>query len=310
MSSSSFLCVCLNPTLQKTLSYRRLRINEVNRTSTYSLDASGKGVNVTRVLTQLGRSAVHLTQAGGSLAPLFSSLCRRDDLALASVPTESEIRFCTTLIDEDARTVTELVEESAAVSVGTEDRVLDRFLQELKGARTLIVSGTKAAGFSDAVVPTMTKEAKLRGLRVILDVRGKDLTGSLPYEPDLIKPNLHEFLTTYLPDLVEPALDHGIEAIQGGKERVIEAAGQVASAHGCTVVLTRGSSSVWAHDGASFFEVPITSVVPVNTVGSGDAFTAGLASALDSGAALVDAILEGGRCGALNAGLLRPGVIC
>jgi fructose-1-phosphate kinase PfkB-like protein len=47
----------------------------------------------------------------------------------------------------------------------------------------------------------------------------------------------------------------------------------------------------------------------LNTTGCGDAFTAGLASALDDGADFRAAVNEGIRCGALNAALVRPGVI-
>jgi len=38
-------------------------------------------------------------------------------------------------------------------------------------------------------------------------------------------------------------------------------------------------------------------------------FTAALAAALEDGASLEQAIAQGARCGALNAMLLRPGVI-
>jgi sugar/nucleoside kinase (ribokinase family) len=45
----------------------------------------------------------------------------------------------------------------------------------------------------------------------------------------------------------------------------------------------------------------------VNPIGSGDAFTAGLAAALGAGKDLRDAVSEGHRCGLLNAQQLAPG---
>jgi fructose-1-phosphate kinase PfkB-like protein len=41
----------MNPTLQKTLLFPSLAIDEVNRTERHWLDASGKGVNVSRETT-------------------------------------------------------------------------------------------------------------------------------------------------------------------------------------------------------------------------------------------------------------------
>ncbi|MFA6505801.1 MAG: PfkB family carbohydrate kinase [Treponemataceae bacterium] len=303
MPTDSFLAVCMNPTLQKTLPFPSVRRDSVNRTTTYSLDASGKGVNVARVLSQLGKRSIHLTQLGGAFRTAFLELCARDSIDIRWAESGSEIRFCYTVIDESDRSVTELVEESTAVAPETEGRILELFDDVISEAGTLIISGTKAAGFSDAVVPTMVFRAKEKGLRVILDVRGKDLSASLPFAPDVIKPNLTEFLSTYLPG--SDPHDESPDL----KEKIVETAGKIARDAGCLVVLTRGAFSVWTHDGRQFREFPIKVVPPVNTTGSGDAFTAGFASIFVSGGTLADAIAEGSRCGALNAALFRPGII-
>ncbi len=304
MGSPAFLSVCLNPTLQKTLRFPSISRDRVNRTAEHRLDASGKGVNVTRVLTQLGAQATHLTQLGGDFRELFLDLCARDDLPVRWVDSGSQIRFCYTAIDSSDRSVTELVEESNPVSPRTEGRLIDLFQRVLPDFGTLIISGTKAAGFSDQIVPELTRLAKRQGLRVILDVRGADLVGSLQYGPDIVKPNLHEFLTTYLPDFVGPAHDE-----RSLKEKVSEKASGICAEYGSRVVLTRGAHSVWLYEGPSFAELAVEAAQPVNTTGSGDAFTAGLAAALAEGATLRDAALEGSRCGRLNALQLKPGTI-
>jgi len=303
MRPDAFLAVCLNPTLQKTLSFPSVRRDAVNRTAVHALDASGKGVNVARVLTQLGRRAVHLTQLGGSFRSAFLELCARDSLDIRWAESGSEIRFCYTVVDSTDRSVTELVEESQAVAPGTESAVLGAFRSILPETGTLIVSGTKAAGFSDGLVPTMVKEAREGGLRVVLDIRGADLLGSLPYKPDVVKPNLAEFLGTFLPD--EDPEDKS-DAL---RKKVADAAGRIAREAGCLVVLTRGAAAVWTHDGSDFREFPVAAVPPVNTTGSGDAFTAGFASVYADGRPLAEAVAEGLRCGARNAALFRPGVI-
>jgi len=90
---------------------------------------------------------------------------------------------------------------------------------------------------------------------------------------------------------------------------VVAKARELSLSYGSAVVLTRGARSVWTIQGEDFREYAFQAVPPCNTTGSGDAFTAGLAAALDSGADLPAAIEEGARCGRLNAELLRPGVI-
>ncbi|MDR0316308.1 MAG: tagatose-6-phosphate kinase, partial [Treponema sp.] len=130
----NYLSICLNPTLQKTLRFSSIVSDTVNRTNIHRLDASGKGINVSRVLTQLGKNVVHLTQLGGPMRPLFLSLCEQDSLSVEWVESGSPIRFCHTLINDADSSVTELIEESEPVAAGTEQRLLEHFDSLLAGS--------------------------------------------------------------------------------------------------------------------------------------------------------------------------------
>jgi len=306
----SFLTVCLNPTLQKTLRFSSIYPGTVNRTGVHRLDASGKGINVTRVLTQLGKRAIHLTQLGGGLRPLFLSLCEQDGLSVQWVESESQIRFCYTLLTDTDGAVTELIEESEPVRAGTEERLLEKLddiLARTADLHWVIISGTKAAGFSDTVIPAMTRKAKEKGLKVILDIKGKDLIESLKYQPDIVKPNLFEFAADFAPELIKN--NELITTDDTAKERIKSAVLDMARKNNCRVILTNGSRKIIAADTDKFFEIEVQPVKAVNSTGCGDTFTAGLAAALENGAGFREAINEGCKCGALNAALVRPGVI-
>jgi fructose-1-phosphate kinase PfkB-like protein len=75
--------------LQKTLVLKNLQENEVNRSSGYYFDASGKGINVSRVLLQLGEPVVHLTQAGGVNKRHFLSLAQKAGILYQGVESRS-----------------------------------------------------------------------------------------------------------------------------------------------------------------------------------------------------------------------------
>jgi len=312
----AFLTVCLNPTLQKTLRFHSIFPGTVNRTGAHRLDASGKGINVTRVLTQLGKNSVHLTQLGGVMRPLFLSLCEQDGYSVQWVESGSQIRFCYTLLSDTdgalvgGSVVTELVEESEPVGAGTEERLLEKFDDILaRGAdlNWLIISGTKAAGFSGAVIPSMTQRAKEKGLKIILDIKGKDLKDSLKYQPDIVKPNLFEFAADFAPELIR---NNELMTIDDAAEEQIKSAViDLAQKYKCRIILTNGGRKIIAADANEFFEIEVRPVKAVNSIGCGDAFTAGLAAALADGACFREAIGEGCKCGALNAALVRPGVI-
>ena len=316
----AFLTICLNPTLQKTMRFSSIIPGTVNRTAFHRLDASGKGVNVTRVLTQLGKKAVHLTQLGGDMRPMFLSLCKQDGLSVEWAESKSQIRFCYTLINNDGGSnnnervsVTELVEESEPVAAETERLLMEKFDELISVSDTIIISGTKAAGFSDAAIPSMAKKSKESGLKLILDIKGKDLIESLKYEPDIIKPNLYEFAATFAPQLIK---DNDLMSDDKKvKEQIKSVMTDIAEKYKCHIILTNGSRKIFAANGNIFQEFEVLSVKTVNSIGCGDAFTAGLAAALEENKSTKQksdfnaAINEGIRCGALNAGFEKPGVI-
>lgn len=313
MNRPYFLTINLNPTLQKTLVFRDFRENEVNRCVEHYLDVSGKGINVTRVLCQLDEPVRHLTCAGGRERDLFLAMCSADGLDVQWVESNAEIRSCYTIVNMEGHTVTELVEEGRQVESATEDLVARKFDDLLDGCHTVIISGTKAPGFSGRLFPRMVKRAKDAGKLVILDLKGDDLTGSLQYHPDVIKPNFAEFVSTFSSELESGSPSGRFVSEHETDEALVEAVNaRMRSLHelyGCQVVLTRGGQGVLFTDGGSVMTLQVDTVIPVNPIGSGDAFTAGFASEYVRSRNAAEAVARGAECGRLNALKLRPGVI-
>lgn len=311
-----FLSICLTPTMQRTMRFPSVQKGEVNRTSEYRIDASGKGVNVTRVLSQLGEPATHLTHVGGSQSDSFLSMIADDGLDIEWVPSESEIRTCYTVVDDGEHTTTELVEEAKPVSVGTEEAFRERYLGMLSGFHTVIISGNKSAGYSDEMVPWLVGRAKERGLRVVADFRGADLVASLKHRPDIVKPNFSEFAQTFLLGGRSPfGPERGKEKLsERSTSEELESAAWVKMRElaelGMAVVLTRGSQpTMFALPGGIEGTRETIAVEPLNTVGCGDAFTAGLAAEWHESGDFDAALEKAHVCASMNAGKLRPGVI-
>jgi len=305
---SPYLAVCLNPVIQKTLVYSQLDKGEVNRTAEHRVDVSGKGVNCARVLGQLGREAFHLTQLGGPTRDWFLAMCEADGLRVRWVESDSDIRFCTTVIDTSDNCATELVEEAKSVGEGAGERIIAAYRELLPACGTVMLSGTKAAGFAPDIMPRMAALAAGAGKRLILDIKGKDLVESLPYRPAVVKPNLEELLQTYAPELA--AAGRSGKADEGAmRDLVADAGREYKERYGSYLVVTRGSRPTLFWDGQALRECPTQPVKVLNPIGSGDSFNVGVATALEDGASIADAVAEGTRLGALNALQLKPGSI-
>lgn len=300
--SDSFLVVCLNPTLQLTFQLDVLAPGQVNRVRSQRLDLAGKGANTARILGQLGEDSVHLTQAGGKHLETFLRLAAEDGLTLRYVPGRIEIRHCYTLLDAGARTTTEIVEPGTEASPGLEEAVRTEYSALLPGSHTVIISGSKAPGFSDGLFPWMVEAAHSRGLRVVLDIRGDDLVNALPYRP-VVKINVNEFSSTFLDEPIPEETDAAHMPLEL-TERM-----RTIAEDGCQVVLTNGSRPVMYVEDGRVETIAPAHVTPVNAIGSGDAVTAGLAAGLRRGLPLREAIRLGLDCARRNVQLEKPGTI-
>lgn len=260
--TKSFLTVCLNPTLQKTFTLPQLRLGEVNRASSHRLDASGKGVNVSRVLAQLGAPVIHLCQTGGKNQQLFLDMAVSDGFVVEHVDSGCDIRSCYTLLDSAVHSATEVVEEGNTVAPSTESALREKFSQLLAGCHTVIISGSKAPGFSAQLFPNFVAQAKAAGKLVVLDYRGLDLVDSLKYtifllsflnlffgiryHPDVIKPNFAEFAETLCGTKVSSETSQDAALQEKVKLEML----RLYAAHGIVTVLTHGHLPTLYVDGS------------------------------------------------------------
>ncbi len=309
-----FVTLCLNPTIQKTLFFWKIHRGEVNRSEKNFTDASGKGINVSRVLSQLGRQVLHITQLSKEDKLWFEAELKKHKIELAAVDTNARTRTCTTLIEENC--ITELVEKGNKVEPCTETELLKVFDSLLadnsKKIETLIISGSKAPGFRDSLFAELALKAHEHNVPVVLDIRGADLQKLLeilqnkPVKSDeapvIIKPNIQELQETFFAEQKEPLSENQIKTFLVG----------LYEQYGITAVITRGSKSTLAFDGKSFLSIEsenIPSEKIINTIGCGDSFAAGFAVSLAESGDFEAAVRQGIKCGALNAMTLQPGSI-
>lgn len=301
------VAVCLNPTFQRTFVIDHLTENEVHRSNEYYYDVAGKGLNTARILGQLGQDALHLTHVGGRYTQEYLRLNDADRIAIASFDCDCTIRTCYTLINTKNGTTTEIVEEPPAVSPDAQQKVFDLYADLLDEAGIIAICGSMAPGYREDTYPQMVRMAKEAGKKVLLDIRGELLLECMRFHPDFINPNFGEFARTFLPEehIPEHSDDQKVEQIV--QHKMIE----ICEQYGSVCVLTHGSRPTLYVDPTTkeVVSVPVKRIEARNTIGSGDAFTAGFLSVINEGGTMKDAVRKGQECGAANASLIRPGRI-
>jgi tagatose 6-phosphate kinase len=283
------ICLGTTPAVQRVMVFKKLELGEVNRAVEVHQDIAGKSVNVAKVLGALQKPVLAAGFVGGERGEFIRQELNRRGIKHDFVTVGPQTRLCVTILDQAAGTITELVEESQPV----EDSAWEQLLAKLKSARAqmLILSGTLAGGARPAFYRQCIESTELPA---IVDTQGQVLLESLKARPLVAKPNRKELgVALGLSVDSDSSLQHAmIELIERGAKNA---------------VITLGADGAIAYDGSEIWHITSPKVNAVNSVGSGDAFTAGLAAALVDGQPLPEACRLGAACGAANALTLMAG---
>ena len=282
-----YLCLGTTPTVQRSMTFDRLSIDEVNRAIEVEEYASGKSPNVARVLRTMGEDPLAVGFAGGDRGRLLLDDLRQAGIRCDFVNVSPQTRLCTTLIDQSNATATELVEEHAPVAREDWEKLDEKLRLLLPKAKIWVFSGSLPAGAPQDFYARWIPLARTLGATLILDARGQPLNLALPIGGFIAKLNHDELAQTLGVDLsTEPAL--------------IQATRQIAPEGGAAII-TLGSKGALASDGKLVWRVTPPKVQAISAVGSGDAFAAGLALGLGRGLKLPGAMALAAACGAANA---------
>jgi tagatose 6-phosphate kinase len=293
------VCLGTTPTMQRTMLFDRVVTGAINRASEVREYASGKSVNVAKVLHTLGHNAVATGFVGGTRGVNLREHLDRAGVAHAFVDVEVETRLCTTLIDRSTGDVTELIEEPAPVDMESWQSLARRLEELLPKASTWVFSGSVAPGGPPDFYTGFLARFRGKNPQVVIDASGEPLREALRQPGVVAKCNRDEFEATVGSRLSTEA------ALRSAMER--------AAPHGGALVVTLGGNGAIAYEVGRFWRVRVPEIKVLSAVGSGDAFAAGLASGrhrrekFDPGQALALAA----ACGAANAmtsdsGWVRP----
>jgi 1-phosphofructokinase len=283
----------LNPSLDRTLELDGLERGAVLRTSAPTLEAGGKGVNVTRALTANGIPSIAVLPVGGGEGAELTALLEAEGVATRLVPVAGRTRSNITLAEPDG-TVTKLNEPGAPLHRDELEAIVAVLTDALGRDDWVVISGSVPASFAHADAAALT--AAVDRSRLAVDTSGDALPAFLDAGPRLVKPNRAE-----LAELT----GHPLRSIA----EVIDAAHALRD-RGADIVLVSLGADGAVLVGPSGVLVGESRVArPRSTVGAGDCFLAGFLSrfSLDE-TDLRSALLEGLAWGAAAAALPGTGV--
>jgi len=256
--------VTLNPSLDRTLHFGFVGWGMVNRATSSALDYSGKGVNVSVALRNLGQPSIIMGLAAGSGGRLLVEGLRARDFRCEFVETMGETRSNITVIEDGTGRSMKLNEPGAPVTPAVLSELQDRLAALLSPGDIVALAGSLPPGAPVDTYARLISVAHRHGARVALDSSGPALAAGCQAVPDLIKPNEHE-AAELLGRSTAGRLPETLSALRGlGPDRVLLSLGAAGAA--------------FAGEGRSWCATP-PAVAEVNSVGAGDAALAGALAA-------------------------------
>lgn len=276
----------LNPAVDLASEAEAVRPVRKVRTFNERFDPGGGGVNVSRVVRELGGETLAVVTSGGLAGRFLEELLEEAGVPRRSVPIAGRTRISHVVQDHASGLEYRFVPEGPELGEAEWRATLDA-LREERGA-WVVLSGSLPRGVPAEFYAMAAREARARGQRVALDTSCAALRAALAEKGsvELVKPSLGEF-----------------EALVGRELRetcAVETAAAEFARTGAArlVAVTLGHrGAVLATAEGRCWRLPAPDVPVRGASGAGDSFVAAMVLALQRGAPPEDAFAWGSAAG-------------
>lgn len=281
------LVVNLNASMDKRYEIADISKGKVIRAKQVENTPGGKGIHVANIMTILGQECIATGFIGGKTGAFIEEKLKDYGINQDFVKIQGETRSCLALISEDGLQ-TEILEPGPEVSVVDQQYFIDKYNELIHKVEFVIISGSAPKNVPNDFYELLTGIANDYEKKVFLDASGELLKNGIQAKPYFIKPNKDE-----------------VEAITGRKIRNIDdAIDEIKNFNNFgiqIVAISLGAEGSVVGYKDKIYKVNIPKVKAVNPVGSGDAYVAGMAIAIQKNDSIINAIKLASACGTANA---------
>ncbi len=285
------LCVTLNPCLDKTLTVPAWTPGDSVRGKALREVVGGKGNNVARALTRLGRAARPVTFLGGSVGARCETLMREEDkLDPLITPCAASTREILTVRTEDTADQSAFFDPDPVVTQAEADDLFHRVEGALTagGISAVTLSGSSPSPSTHGLYSDLIALARSKKVLVFLDSYGPALDHIWGFWPQCIQVNRREA---------------GIR-LRNANPSDADVTALLAdwSSHGVSCgVVTDGPNPAFVRLHGLLYRVTSPKIKVVNPIGSGDCLLAGMVDAWLNGLPPEGIIRHAFACAVANA---------
>lgn len=288
----TIITLTLNPTIDGAAEAETIRPVRKVRTSNERYDPGGGGINVARVITELGGPVRAYYLAGGATGSVLDSLLSRVGADFQRIDIAGDTRISHVVFERSTGLEYRFVPEGPRVSDAEWQKSLE--ILETVSFDYLVASGSLPLGVPEDYYARVSRLVAGKGARLVVDTSGKALAAALDGGGLLFaKPSLGELEQLSGGELEGTARQHeaAMAFVESGKVDYM------------AVTLGHHGAFLAGRDGVT--RLPALPVKPRSAVGAGDSFVAAMTLRLAQGAPVEEAFMFGMAAG--TAAVLTPG---
>lgn len=254
---------------------------EVNRASSEVLKAAGKGINVSKILNELGINSISIALLGGFTGKYIEDkISEYKYIKMIPVAVEGNNRINVKIHNDDK---TLCVNGNGPVASKSTIEHLKHLLGDTSVNDYVLICGSMMKGICVNDIENLVKLCQINHAKVVLDMEILTLDDYAKLKPYLIKPNLYELSKIFNEDISIDNVDNYLDLlINLGIENILLSLGK---------------------DGAIFYskntKLRLTHplVNAINKVGSGDAMLAAFIGKISENSNVNEALKWAGSAG-------------
>ena len=281
---SKILTIALNPAIDISSDAETVRHTHKTRTHNQQQVPGGGGVNVSRVISELGGRSELVFLSGGATGQLLEAMLKPLAIDARPVPIHDPVRIAYAVHETSTNLEYRFVPEGPLVT----DEELAPVFEIIRDAQAqyIVASGSLPRGVANDTYVKIAEIARETGSKLILDTSGDALTMTLDRgQVFLVKPSLGE-----IEACLGFKLDH--DSVGPAAQEIVRRG----SARHIAVSLGGDGAILVSED--RIIRAPAIPVAVQSAVGAGDSFGAGMTWSLAAGQGIEEAFRFGMAAGA------------
>lgn len=247
-----------------------LKIEHLNLAKEVNYRAGGKGINVSKVLKNLGVESTAIGFVAGFVGDFIVRDLKNDNIKSEFVELEGNTRINVKINGNDKET--ELTGVSPEITNEKLQELIGK-ISNLQDGDILVLSGSVPSSISSKIYKELSENVKAN-VEIVLDTRGNLLQDNI-HNNLFVKPNIHE-----LRDMFNEKLETKSEIVEKCKyflDRGVK-----------NVILSRGGEGALLVNKDFVLEATVPKGQLINSIGAGDSMVAGFIAGVVKGMTIED----------------------